>query len=165
VVRVSLRTEPLRAEHRQLLPRLHELRSVAAGIGASAPSNLQARLDGMVRWLREHLVPHARAEEAVLYPAVEREMGSPGAMATMVADHVEVVRRIDRLAETASALVERPLEPEQLEDLQAQLYGLWAILLLHFDKEENVLLPVLDERLSTGDAEALFTAMAAHADH
>jgi iron-sulfur cluster repair protein YtfE (RIC family) len=157
-------TEPLRAEHRELLPHLDELRGVAVVVGTSTPDVLRARLDDLVRFLREHLIPHARAEEDVLYPAVERAMGSPGAMATMVADHIEVVRRINRLAGSAAALGEGSPKSEQLDDLQAQLYGLWAILLLHFDKEETVLLPVLDEQLSAEDADALFTAMATHAD-
>jgi iron-sulfur cluster repair protein YtfE (RIC family) len=157
-------SEPLRAEHRELRPRLDELRAVAVDVGTSAPDALRARLDDLVRFLRGHLMPHARAEEDVLYPAVERVMGSPGAMATMVADHVEVVRRINTLAESTAALGEGPPSSEQLDDLQAQLYGLWAILLLHFDKEETVLLPVLDEQLSAEDADALFTAIAAHAD-
>ena len=165
MVRVTLRTEPLRAEHREMLPHLDELRIIAAGAGALTPRELRVRLDGLVHWLRDHLVPHARAEEAVLYPVVEREMEAPGAMATMVADHVEIVRRIDQLAATVSTVGDRPLDAERLDDLQAQLYGLWAILLLHFDKEEMVLLPILDERLSVEDANALFAAMAARADH
>lgn len=162
---MTVPTEPLRAEHRELLPRLDELRTLAARAPTSDPDDVQTRLDRVVRFLRGHLVPHARAEEAVLYPAVEQAMGSPGAMATMIADHVEVVHRIDRLAETASALRTKPLVADQLEDLQADLYGLWAILRLHFDKEETVLLPVLDERLSPDDADALFAKMAARSDH
>jgi iron-sulfur cluster repair protein YtfE (RIC family) len=49
-------------------------------------------------------------------------------------------------------------------DLTHQLVGLSAILLLHFRKEEEVLLPVLDTTLSPGDADALFARMgeAAH---
>jgi iron-sulfur cluster repair protein YtfE (RIC family) len=150
----------LRAEHRELLPHLNELRTVAAGAEAFSTRDLRVRLDGLVHWLRAHLIPHARAEEAVLYPAVERQMASPGAMATMVADHVEIVGRIDHLAETASTIGDHPLDAERLEDLRAQLYGLWAILLLHFDKEETVLLPVLDEELSAEDADKMFAAMA-----
>lgn len=160
---VSARTEPLRAEHRELLPRLDEARAVASDLGSSHPEDIRGRLDGLVRFLREHLVPHARAEEAVLYPAVERAMGSPGAMATMVADHVEIVRRIEALAATTRDFRSLPLGHDVVEDLKAQLYGLWAILLLHFGKEEEVLLPVLDERVSSEDADALFADMARHA--
>jgi iron-sulfur cluster repair protein YtfE (RIC family) len=156
---MTTRTEPLRAEHRELLPRLQELRATAASLGASAPHDVRTRLEGVVHFLREHLVPHAQAEEAVLYPAVERVMGAPGAMATMVADHSEVVTRIERLARTAARLSDAPTRTDQFEDLREQLYGLWAILLLHFGKEEEVLLPVLDASLSEADADALFAGM------
>ena len=36
--------------------------------------------------------PHAKAEDAVLYPEVERVTGAPGATATMRREHVEVER-------------------------------------------------------------------------
>ena len=85
-------------------------------------------------------------------------------MATMVADHVEIVRRIDALAAVTRDFRSLPLSHDVVEDLRAQLYGLWAILLLHFGKEEEVLLPVLDERLSSEDADALFADMARHTD-
>ena len=44
-------------------------------------------------------------------------------------------------------------------DLTHQLVGLSAILLLHFRKEEEVLLPVLDTALGSDDAAALFARM------
>jgi Hemerythrin HHE cation binding domain len=84
-------------------------------------------------------------------------------MATMVADHIEIVRRIEALAATTRDFRSLPLGHDEVEDLKAQLYGLWAILLLHFGKEEEVLLPVLDERLSSEDADALFADLARHA--
>ena len=53
------------------------------------------------------------------------------------------------------------LAPDQAEQLRAQLYGLSAILTLHFHKEEDVLLPVLDAKLSADDAKAMFADMVA----
>ena len=44
-------------------------------------------------------------------------------------------------------------------DLAHQLVGLSAILLLHFRKEEEVLLPMLDTTLGSDDATALFARM------
>ncbi len=153
-------TEPLRAEHRELLPRLDDLRAAAAEIGNWQRDVTPSRLAEVVRFMREHLVPHARAEEAVLYPAFERALGAPGATVTMVADHVEIVRRIDALEGTIIAIGPRTPRPDQLEDLRAQLYGLWAILLLHFGKEEDVLLPELDVHLTPAEADALFAELA-----
>ena len=152
-------TEPLRAEHRDLLPHLLAL-DAAANDAAGWDRDVAARaLGDIVGFLRGHLVPHAAAEEAVLYPAVEEAMAAPGATATMRADHVEIVARIDRLADTAASVAQRWPDAELARDLAHQLVGLSAILQLHFHKEEEVLLPVLDDSLSAEDATALFGRM------
>jgi iron-sulfur cluster repair protein YtfE (RIC family) len=110
-------------------------------------------------FLRDHLVPHATAEEQVLYPAVERAMGAPGATATMAADHAEIVNRIDRLAADVATIEQRWPDAALGASLGRQLIGLSAILQLHFRKEEEVLLPVLDAELDPDDAVALFHRM------
>jgi hypothetical protein len=43
------------------------------------------------------------------------------------------------------------------------LYGLYALVKVHFAKEEEVYLPLLDARLTTGEAHAMFEAMEAAA--
>ena len=160
----TLPTEPLRAEHRSLLPHLQGLETVADEVDRWDADEAAHVLGDIVGFLRGHLVPHARAEEQVLYQAVEQAMGAPGATATMRADHAEIVSRIDRLADTAATVAIRWPDNAVARDVGHQLVGLSAILLLHFRKEEEVLLPVLDTSLSRGDADALFARMgeAAH---
>src|SRR5689334_9606321 len=85
-------TDPLRHEHAELLPRIEDLRATADAADVLDRGALVAELDAALGFLRGHLVPHARAEDAALYPAVERALGAPGATATMSRDHVEVVR-------------------------------------------------------------------------
>jgi iron-sulfur cluster repair protein YtfE (RIC family) len=155
---VTLPTEPLRAEHRELLPHVATLRTVADSIGRW-DADTGGQIVGTVTFLHDHLVPHARAEEAVLYPTVERLQGAPGATATMVADHAEIVARIDALEALGRSLSPRCPSEAEANELRAQLYGLWAILALHFVKEEQVLLPILDAHLSDADALALFERM------
>jgi len=48
-------------------------------------------------------LPHARAEDEVLYPVVEEILGATGATATMSRDHVEIARRRPESATTLSA--------------------------------------------------------------
>lgn len=157
------RTEPLRAEHRDLVPKLDALRVLATELDSENRAATKGKLEEVVSMMRQDLLPHARAEEAVLYPAVEHAMHAPGAMATMIADHREIARRIEALAGMTTVLGDRAPRPDQLEDLRAQILGLWAILLLHFEKEEDVLLPVLDEHLDTDEAQTLFDALTKHA--
>jgi iron-sulfur cluster repair protein YtfE (RIC family) len=157
-------TEPLRAEHRELLPHLAELDQTPSGLRAWSSEEAHDRLGAIVAFLRHHLIPHAIAEDEVLYPAVEEVMGAPGATATMQADHTEVVARVDRLAATVDAVTERWPDLDLVDDVAVQLAGLSAIIGLHFRKEEEVLLPRLDRSLSPTAAEELFSRMG-HAAH
>ena len=45
--------------------------------------------------------------------------------------------------------------------LRRVLYGLYALVKVHFAKEEEVYLPLLDARLAEGEAHAMFEAMEA----
>jgi len=47
----------------------------------------------------------------------------------------------------------------QLQALRRVLYGLSAIIKVHFAKEEEVYLPILDARLSAAEASQMFEAM------
>jgi iron-sulfur cluster repair protein YtfE (RIC family) len=154
-----LPTEPLRAEHRDLLPHLRGLETVADEVERWDGDEAAHVLGEIVGFLRGHLVPHAKAEEQVLYPAVEEAMAAPGATATLRADHAEIVSRIDRLADTAATVATRWPDDNLARDLIHQLVGLSAIVVLHFHKEEEVLLPVLDTTLGADDAAALFARM------
>lgn len=158
-------TEPLRAEHRDLLPRVLGLETAAADVADWDRGVAIDALGAIVTFLREHLVPHASAEEAILYPAVEEAMGAPGAMDTMLADHDDIVARIGRLADATASIEQRWPDADISRDIAHQLVGLSAILQLHFRKEEEILLPVLDANLSADDAATLFSRMGEVAGH
>src|SRR5512143_2605524 len=91
-------TEPLRREHRELLPNVAQLAELADAVGVVPEDELWPRLEEAHGFLAQHLAPHARAEEAVLYPAVEHAMDAPGATATMTRDHVGIRASVDELA-------------------------------------------------------------------
>jgi iron-sulfur cluster repair protein YtfE (RIC family) len=155
----TLPTEPLRAEHRDLLPHLLALDTAADEAHEWDDEQARHVLGGIVEFLRGHLVPHAVAEEHVLYPAVEQAMAAPGSTATMRADHAEIVARIDRLAATLDAPDPGWPDAAAARDVAHQLVGLSAILQLHFHKEEEVLLPILDRTLGDAQARQLFARM------
>jgi hypothetical protein len=121
-------TEPLRAEHRALRPQRAELANAAASVWGWDATQASDRLRKIVAFLQYHLVPHAAAEEAVLYPAIEAAMGAPGATATMQADHIEIMARSERLAATVDAAAERWPDPAVVDDIAIQLAGLSAII-------------------------------------
>lgn len=157
-------TQPLREEHRELLPHITQIQEIADAIGVVPIASLRQRIDDISAFLTHQLLPHAQAEERVLYPVVGRLMGAPEATATMSRDHVEITRLTEQLGELRSQLGNEPLEESQERVLRRVLYGLSALVAVHFAKEEEVYLPLLDTRLSPEEAKSLFVTMemAAH---
>lgn len=161
-------TEPLRAEHRELLPHVAHLAETADLVGERPASELRSALDEDLDFLQNHLIPHAMAEDVALYPEVDRAIGSTvpgshGATATMRRDHVEVVRLTEELAAAARNLaagggggVDLAAAERRVRRL---LYGLHALVSVHFAKEEEVYLPLLDRTLTPEAAHELFERM------
>ena len=154
--------QPLREEHRELLPEIESLAVTADRIGAVSTSESKASIASRLEFLRDHLRPHAQAEDEVLYPVVARVMGSPDATATMRRDHVEVVRLTDELDRLFGSLVgDEPIAGQLATDLRRVLYGLFAVISLHFAKEEEVYVPILENGLMPDEADELFRNMSA----
>ncbi len=156
-------TQPLRDEHKELWPHVERLRTTADAVGEAPVELIQRGVDEVYDFLAHDLVPHARAEEAALYPVVQQVMGAPQATATMSRDHVEVGRLVEELAGLRAKLATGALGPEQARALRRVLYGLYALLAVHFAKEEEVYLPLLDQGLSAAEAAAMFERMEAAA--
>jgi hemerythrin-like domain-containing protein len=160
--------QPLREEHAELLPHIEALRTAGDAVGAVDVSDLRSRVDAAYEFLSGHLLPHAEAEEAALYPAVQNAVGAPEATATMTRDHVEVHALTVMLDElrTRLATVEA-VDGELASGLREVLYGLYHLVKVHFAKEEEVYLPILEERLTPEEADEMFAAMheAAHHTH
>jgi iron-sulfur cluster repair protein YtfE (RIC family) len=152
-------TQPLRDEHKELIPHIDALRTVADGVGDVSPDALREAVDAAYDFLAHHLIPHAQAEERALYPVVGKVLGAPEATSTMSRDHVEVGSLTDELGGLRKQIRAAAPTPSQIKDLRRVLYGLYALVKVHFVKEEEVYLPILDERLSAGEARQMFEAM------
>ncbi len=156
-------TEALHEEHQALLPHIDELRVIADRFDEIPPHDVRYNLDRVYEFLTEHLIPHAEAEEDALYPAVAKILGSPQATATMSRDHIEVSRLTEQLGWLRSEAT--IFDVEQMKNLRRVLYGLHALLRVHFAKEEEIYLPLLENHLSNGEAQRLFHKMAQSAQH
>lgn len=158
-------TDPLRHEHAELLPRVDALRATADAVALLDAGALGAALDERLEFLRGHLAPHADAEDAVLYPVVDRVLGAPGVTAAMSRDRVEVHHLVAELAALRDAVAATGVDDDRRREVQRVLYGLYAVVRLHFAKEEEVYLPLLDAALSPDEADEVFDRMssAAHA--
>jgi iron-sulfur cluster repair protein YtfE (RIC family) len=156
-------TQPLREEHKELYPAVDRIRQVAEMIGEAPISDLQQGVEEVIDFLAYHLKPHAQAEDAALYPVVQKALGSPDATKTMSRDHIEVGRYIEELAVLKESLSSAELTSEEIRSLRRVLYGVYALLKVHFAKEEEVYLPILDQRLTPESAREMFEALEAAA--
>ncbi len=151
-------TQPLRDEHKELLPQAEILKKAADQVSEVLSEGAWQDIRQAYEFLAYHLIPHAYAEDKALYPAVQKAMGAPQATATMSRDHVEVGRLTEEL-KTRLSLQPGRLSESQVFGLRRVLYGLYALVQLHFAKEEEIYLPLLDARLTPAEASEMFEAM------
>jgi iron-sulfur cluster repair protein YtfE (RIC family) len=152
-------TEPLREEHRHLVPHIERLRTLADSIGTTDPESVRSGVEEAYEFLTRHLIPHAEAEDKALYPVIARILGAPRATNTMSRDHVEVGRLTAELAALRTQIQSGSLTASDQTGLRRVLYGLYTLVSVHFAKEEEIYLPILDESLSPAEATEVFEAM------
>jgi iron-sulfur cluster repair protein YtfE (RIC family) len=152
-------TQPLSDEHQELLPHIENLRQVADELDEFSTVILRERIDDIYRFLTRQLIPHARAEDQILYPAVGKILGSSQATAVMSRDHVEIERLTTELATLHLYISGKGLSPSQTQNLRRLLYGLYTLIKVHLAKEEEIYFPLLDEKLGPTEATQIFRAM------
>ncbi len=160
---MTVLTQPLRDEHKELLPHVEEIRSLANLVGDVPVSALRQQIDKTYEFLARHLIPHAQAEEKALYPIVGKLIGASEAMAPMQFDHVEIGRMTQRLGALRAQFSGEMLNGAQMNELRELLYGLYTLVRTHFVKEEEIYLPILDAKLTADGAQRMFDAMEAAA--
>ena len=126
------------AEHDELRDTIGLIRDSADRLVKGSDAAALQSVAATYALLNQRILPHEHAEETELYPALATPLRSGEATATMSRTHAEIQRLTDRigthvhLAETAGNI-----QPDQVDDLLACLYGLYALLRLHFVQEEE----------------------------
>lgn len=106
----------------------------------------------LVQFLKREVVPHAVSEENVLYPEADeivREHGRP--TASMSVDHEWIENEIREIVD----LLRDASGSGTGGELQARLGALYTVFSLHLDKEETVLVPLLEEHLDDSEKKNL----------
>lgn len=128
----------LRAEHDDLMPRLDAIRDTADRLVSLDGAAARAELLEVQRFLRDEILPHEREDERKIYPEIAERIGGDDPLATMSRSHREIFHLIDALDRTVDDLPSAGPEPADLRDLHRLLYGLHAVLRLHFEQEEEL---------------------------
>ena len=148
-------TEPFRKEHEQLLEHIEHFAEAAREMPRLSGEEREALRQRILGFLRGTLIPHAKAEEEVLYPEWAKLVDFAEAAAPMIHDHEAIVARIERLERA---------DVHDVDSLQELLYGLHALISVHFRKEEDLQLPAFDAA-PRETTEAVLRRMEAEAGH
>lgn len=157
---------PLRDEHRELIPHIEQLRTTGDRVGATPRARLVSEVQSSLDFLTRHLRPHAQVEDQVLYPEVGRLLGSTVAVETMRRDHDAIVQLTGALQGVLSEITTTgEITRATQNELRRLLYGLHALISVHFAKEESVYVPLLEERLDDRRAAELLEEMSVAHQH
>jgi iron-sulfur cluster repair protein YtfE (RIC family) len=156
-------TQPIKDEHKALSRQVENLRLAGDAVNESLTSSAHDKIEQAYDFLTRQLFPHAQAEDRVLYPMVQKVMDSPHATATMSRDHLEVERLTQELGSLRVHKTQLSVPFDHAMALRRVLYSLYSLIKLHLTKEEEIYLPLLDEKLTDQEAREMFEKMAAAA--
>jgi hemerythrin superfamily protein len=113
-------TEPFRREHQELRSHIEHIGQAAREV-ARLDSEERERLVGrVVEFLRGTLVPHAKAEEEVLYPEWAKLLGFADAAVPMLHDHEAIVAYVSRFRRCCSCDRLPPVATARLHECSIQ---------------------------------------------
>ncbi len=126
-----------RDEHKEFVPEVQRIRSAADKLGQMGSDETRAELEAVRSFLLDRLPEHEEEEESIVYPIVAEAMGGEDPMSSMARAHLEISHLGRIYKQLLEELPEDGPSPEDLMDLRRVLYGLYAILRLHFAQEEE----------------------------
>lgn len=131
-------SETLRVEHDRLIPQLDMVRRVADDLDPGMPAESLQALRQVEEFLVGEILPHEANDETEVYPRMSEILPGEDPMAMMSRSHREIFHLVESLQRQIAALPPDGPEPADITDLRRTLYGLHAILRLHFDQEEEL---------------------------
>jgi heavy metal translocating P-type ATPase len=124
--------------HRSLRPRVGELAALAARLDSIPAKEARAQLENLREMLEKELLPHEREEQRSAYPVIAKILKEEDPTGPLIQTHHEIHRLTRLFARLVAQLPADGPRSEDLRDLRRVLYGLHAILTLHFAQEEEI---------------------------
>ena len=125
----------LHVEHCAVRPIIDQVRVVADAIALDGAG--LDRAQALLHRLQTETLPHERAEQELLYPALARALGGADPTGTLSRSHAEIEHQVGRFAGLLDQLDGQVADAEDVVELRGLLYGLYAILRLHDAQEEE----------------------------
>lgn len=160
----NLPTDGFRQEHVEVRLHLDHVQKLVDAVAANAAPDPRAAMREAVDALSTHLIPHAQWEDRVLYPLIDEKAGTAlheGGVGNRFTaaprhEHVIVARWLAELRTLADAA---QLDTASFARGANQLLGLVRA---HFEVEEKILLPVLDQTMTREEVDQRLGAEGTH---
>ncbi len=111
---------------------------MAARLETLAPLAARAELERVRDMLETELLPHEREEQQTAYPLLGKMLKDEDPTGPLIQTHHEIHRLTRLFGRLVAQLPPEGPRPEDMRDLRRALYGLNAILTLHFAQEEEL---------------------------
>jgi heavy metal translocating P-type ATPase len=128
----------LASTHRALRPHVGELAALAARLESLSPAEARVQLERLRDMLEKELLPHEREEQQTAYPLLANMLKDEDPTGPLIQTHHEIHRLTRLFGRLVAQLPAGGPRAEDLRDLRRVLYGLHAILQLHFAQEEEL---------------------------
>jgi iron-sulfur cluster repair protein YtfE (RIC family) len=135
-------------EHRDLAHGLAQIGETIERCTELTSEDLWARLHHALGWLGRELRPHLIWEDTWLYPQLDELAGTPWATRTARFEHRQIETLIAALESDSSRWLGHSTRRTDA-DVIAHLAAIRAVIAAHVEREERLLLPLLDERDGT----------------
>ncbi|MGH2597076.1 MAG: heavy metal translocating P-type ATPase [Actinomycetota bacterium] len=129
--------ERFRAEHQEFAPEIQRIRTTADRLEEMSPEETKRELEAVRHFILVRLPEHEEEEESIVYPVVAQAMGGEDPLSSMARAHLEISHLGRIYEQLVRDLPDEGPSPDDLMDLRRLLYGLYAILRLHFAQEEE----------------------------
>jgi len=133
------------AEHLALRPDIDLLRVAADRLGATPTADALDLVRRAHQLLVTEIEPHEKAEDRQLYPLIAEALGGTDPTGTMSRAHAEISRLTVRIGAILDRAGAGPPTSDDVLELRRLLYGLHAILELHFAQEDESYLSLAEE--------------------
>jgi heavy metal translocating P-type ATPase len=128
----------LATAHRALRPKVGELAALAARLEGMPGAEARSQLERLREMLEKELRPHEREEQETAYPLIESILKGEDPTGPLIQTHHEIQRLTRLYGRLVAQLPAEGPAREDLRDLRRVLYGLHAILSLHFAQEDEL---------------------------
>ncbi|UMY33416.1 hemerythrin domain-containing protein (plasmid) [Burkholderia contaminans] len=117
---------------------LDQIRDLADRLPQLSGATIAGELAHVIDSLDERLLPHERADDLDVYARLAPLLGGEDPLAAMSSAHREIFKMVRSLRQMVADTSHDGLDATQVQAIQRLLYGLEAIVRLHFAQEEEL---------------------------